>query len=47
MKSTKHKIFLILKILLILVAVIAVAFYFFRDALLKQAIAIAIAIYYH
>ena len=39
MKSTKHKIFLILKILLILVAVIAVAFYFFRDALLKQAIA--------
>ncbi|MEM8521177.1 biosynthetic peptidoglycan transglycosylase [Flavobacterium sp. PL12] len=39
MKSTKHKIFLILKILLILVAVIAVAFYFFRDVLLKQAIA--------
>ncbi|CAM4060373.1 transglycosylase domain-containing protein [Flavobacterium weaverense] len=39
MKSTKNKIFLILKILLILVAVIAVAFYFFRDALLKQAIA--------
>ena len=39
MKSTKNKIFLILKILLILVAVISVAFYFFRDALLKQAIA--------
>ena len=39
MKSTKNKIFLILKILLILVTVIAVAFYFFRDALLKQAIA--------
>ena len=39
MKSTKNKIFLILKILLILVDVIAVAFYFFRDALLKQAIA--------